>query len=87
MGVVTLILIVLIISLIIFCSQRRSTSNRNNKNIRPQKQGYIAGRRESNYAQNDDLWIKQQNGGRFATLVNTSGTIGGLVCEVILYFN
>jgi hypothetical protein len=30
---------------------------------------------------NDDLWI-QQNGGRYAALVNTSATVGGVVYEV-----
>jgi hypothetical protein len=81
MGTIMVILLVLIVAFVVaFLRKKPSASRRKHSSS-----GYTPGRKHSNCLLNDnnDLWIHQQNGGgRFAALVNTTGSVGGVVYEV-----
>ncbi|CAK5082071.1 unnamed protein product [Meloidogyne enterolobii] len=77
LGIVTIVLLVLVVAVIIACTRRKP---RRQTNVKHPQYSYIPGRKYSQQTGDDNLWI-QQNGTRFAAVLDNSGTLGRAVCE------
>uniref|UniRef100_A0A915MNH3 Fibronectin type-III domain-containing protein n=1 Tax=Meloidogyne javanica TaxID=6303 RepID=A0A915MNH3_MELJA len=76
LGIVTIVLLVLVVAVIVACTCRKP---RRQTNVKHPQYSYIPGRKYSQQT-GDNLWI-QQNGTRFAAVLDNSGTLGRTVCE------
>ena len=65
-------------AVIVACMQRKP---RRQTSVKHPQYSYVPGRKHSQQTCDDNLWI-QQNGSRFAAVLDNSGTLGRVVCEV-----
>lgn len=77
--IVTIVLLVLVLAVIVACTRKQ----RRQPNVKHPQYSYIPGRKHSQQS-TDNLWI-QQNGARFVTVLENTGTIGRVVCEVFVF--